>query len=171
MALKTAERIGDAVIQTRCLTYLAVTYRRSGDVDETRRYAALSLRLASELTMVEYIAMARASFAWAAWREGNLGEVATEAREALKLWHKMPDPYGFDWMALLPLMAVSLSQGNVAEAIECARGLFGENQHPVPEGLTAAAKRAIEAWDQKKSETAKEKIEEAIRISKEIGYL
>ena len=171
VALKTAEKVGDAVVQARCLTYLAVAHRRSHRIDETRHYASLALKLASELRMVEYVAMAKASFAWVAWAEANFSEVAKQAREALKLWHQMSDPYGVDWMALVPLIAVASGEGNIAEAIEYARGLFGENQHPLPKDLTTTAKQAIDAWEKKKPKMARKKIEEAIQVSQKIGYL
>jgi len=171
VALKTAEKVGDAVVQARCLTYLAVAHRRSHRIDETRHYASLALKLASELRMVEYVAMAKASFAWVAWGEANFSEVTKQAREALKLWHQMADPYGVDWMALVPLVAVASGEGNIAEAIEYARGLFGENQHPLPKDLTTTAKQAIDAWEKKKPKMARKKIEEAIQVSQKIGYL
>ena len=171
VALKTAEKVGDAVVQARCLTYLAVAHRRSHRIDETRHYASLALKLASELKMVEYVAMAKASFAWVAWSENNFSEVVKQAHEALKLWHQMADPYGLDWMALVPLIAVASGEGNIAEAIEYARGLFGENQHPLPKDLTTTAKQAIDAWEKKKPKMARKKIEEAIQVSQKIGYL
>ena len=171
VALETAEKVGDAVTQTRCLTYLHVTNRRAHQIDKTREYATLGLKLASELKMREYIAMAKASFAWVAWHGGNSSEVQTQANEALKLWHQMDDPYGFDWMALLPMIAVASAEKNTAKAIEYVRGLFGENQHPLPKDLTATAKQAIDAWTKKDADEAREHLEELIQVSLKTSYL
>jgi class 3 adenylate cyclase/predicted ATPase len=171
VALKTAEKVGDAVIQVRCLTYLAVGHRRSHHIAETRHHASLAWKQALETKMVEYIAMAKASLAWVAWREANSSEVRTQANEALELWHQMADPYGFDWMALLPLIAVASAEGNIAEAIEYVRGLFGENQHPLPKDLTAIAKQAIGSWEKKEVAMAMTKLDQVIELSKKLGYL
>ena len=107
-AFRMAERTGDLVLQARCLTYRAVAYRRLGDVPRCRTEAEKTLVLAAELKMVEYVAMAKASLAWVAWREKNEVEAEKLATEALELWHGMDDPYGFDWMALWPLIAIAL---------------------------------------------------------------
>ena len=68
-AFRMAERTGDLVLQARCFTYGAVAYRRLGDVLRCRMEAEKTLVLAAELKMVEYVAMAKASLAWVAWRD------------------------------------------------------------------------------------------------------
>jgi hypothetical protein len=121
-----AERTGDLVLQARCLTYRAVAYRRLGDVLRCRTEAEKTLVLAAELKMVEYVAMAKASLAWVAWRHKNEVEAEKLATEALELWHGMDDPYGFDWMALWPLIAIALHRQDSSAAIGFARGLLAE---------------------------------------------
>ena len=106
---RMAERTGDLVLQARCLTYRAVAYRRLGDVPRCRTEAEKTLVLAEELKMVEYVAMAKASLAWVAWREKNEVEAEKLASEALELWHGMEDPYSMDWMALWPLIAIAFA--------------------------------------------------------------
>jgi hypothetical protein len=66
-----------------------------------------NFELATKLGMVEYIAMAKANLAWVAWREEDHAEAEKLATEALDLWHGMDDPYGFDWMAVWPLIAIA----------------------------------------------------------------
>ncbi|PYK67332.1 MAG: hypothetical protein DME45_10395, partial [Verrucomicrobia bacterium] len=82
-AFRMAERTGDLVLQARCLAYRAVAYRRLSDVPRCRTEAEKTLVLTEELKMVEYVAMAKASLAWAAWREKNEGEAQKLASEAL----------------------------------------------------------------------------------------
>ncbi|PYL86829.1 MAG: hypothetical protein DMF16_11215, partial [Verrucomicrobia bacterium] len=127
-ALAMAERTGDLVLQSRCLTYRAVAFRRLGDVSRCSTEAQRTLELTTKLGMVEYIAMAKASLAWVVWRQQNHAEAENLATEALKLWHGMDDPYGFDWMALWPLIAIALHRQNSDAAIAFARGLLAENQ-------------------------------------------
>ncbi len=65
-ALEVARQRGDAVHQSRCLTYLTILYRRCGDVVRTRDYAAQSLEAADRANMAEYQASARANQSWLA---------------------------------------------------------------------------------------------------------
>src|SRR5205085_6337881 len=81
-ALSLAERVGDLVVQARCLSYLAVAYRRSADNDMTRCYGQRTETLATQLGMVEYIAMANANLAWLAWREDRVKDAESLGGEA-----------------------------------------------------------------------------------------
>ena len=125
-ALAMVERVGDLVLQSRCLAYRAVAYRRLGDVARCRTEAEKTCELATKLGMVEYIAMAKANLAWVAWRQENYAEAEKIATKALDLWHGMDDPYGFDWMALWPLIAIALHRQDSSAAIGFAHGLLVE---------------------------------------------
>ena len=146
-ALRLAERAGDLVIQVRCLTYLAVAERGLGEVAQTRATAERSLQLAERLRMTEYIAMAKASFAWVAWKEDRDAEAEALAQEALKLWHGMEDPYSFDWMALWPLIAIALKRDDIAQAAEHVRALLDEKQNPPVEEVNVACRAVVELPD------------------------
>ena len=146
-ALQVAERVGDLVLQERCLTYMALAHRRAGHVDQTSMFAGKALSLASKLGMKEYVAMATANLAWIAWKEERFDDTERLAREALDGWHGMEDPMSFDWVALWPLIGVLHARGSVAEAITVARGLFQDGQHPLAEELMVATEKAIQAWD------------------------
>jgi len=63
------------------------------------------------------------------------------------------------------------TQGRIAEATEWARPLFERTQQRVPEALTAAVMRAIEASDAGESEVAPACLEEAIELAQDLGYL
>ncbi len=170
-ALGLGERVGDRIVQARCLTYMAVAYRRSGHIRETRSYAERTRTLAGELVMVEYVAMAEANLSWVAWRENRLLETHSLGSDALKLWHSMDDPYGVDWLALLPMLAAATAEKRFDVAIECTKGLFGENQHPLPEKLVTAAQDVLA--DSPRAETAmiEARLHRLIEVAQEIGYL
>jgi predicted ATPase len=170
-ALRLAERVGDLVVQARCLTYLATAHRRAHHLDETRHFAVRTQELAAEIGMVEYVAMAKANLAWLAWREGKHDDALTSGREALELWHGMEDPYGVDWMALWPLIAIALDQNNMAQAIEHARALFGPNQHPLPQELMVITQKAIAAWQKNVREIARTHLEQAVQIAHKVAQL
>ena len=91
--------------------------------------------------------------------------------EALDLWHGMDDPYGFDWMALFPLIAIALQGQNSGAAIGFARGLLGENQHPLPEKLLSLIRQACDEWQNGAQEDATSSLASAIGLARELRYL
>ena len=170
-ALTIAERTGDLVLQSRCLTYRAVAFRRLGDVARCITEAEKTCELATKLGMVEYIAMAKANLAWVAWRQENHPEAEKLATEALELWHGMEDPYGFDWMALWPLIAIALHRKDSSAAIGFARGLLAENQHPLPETLLNPIRKACDEGQNGVQENATSDLASAIGLARELRYL
>ena len=157
--------MGDLVVQARCLAYLTVAYRRRGDVEATRSFAERGIALSQQLGTIEYVAMAKANLAWLAWRQSRSEDALLLGEEALTLWHGMDDPYGVDWQALLPLTAVAMQQDRLPAAVEYLRGLFRDNQHPLPAELATASQEAISG------EFAAPKLERVIQVAKRIGYL
>jgi hypothetical protein len=127
--------------------------------------------LATRLGMVEYIAMADANLSWVAWARGDYADAKSLANEALKLWHGMEEPYGFDWMALWTLVAISLSENRLTEAVEHSRALFGPNQHPLPVDLAEAARRAIEAAKSQDETAIQKSLRAAVAKAEEFGQL
>ena len=121
--------------------------------------------------MVEYVAMAKASLAWVAWREKDEVEAEKLASEALELWHGMEDPYGMDWMALWPLIAIAFARKDIGRAIELATGLLEDNQHPSPEKLSAVVRKSCEEWRNGVQEKAASALAEAIKIAEELHYI
>jgi class 3 adenylate cyclase len=169
--LAMAERTGDLVLQSRCLTYRAVAFRRLGDLARCSIEGKRTLELATKLGMVEYIAMAKASLAWVAWRQQDHAEAEKLASEALELWHGMDDPYGVDWMALCPLIAIALHRQDTSAAIGFARGLLAENQHPLPEKLLNPIRKACDEWQSGAQESATADLASAMCVARELSYL
>jgi eukaryotic-like serine/threonine-protein kinase len=170
-ALVMAEQTGDLVLQSRCLIYRAVAFRRLGDVARCRTDAEKTCELATKLGMVEYIAMAKANLAWVTWRQENYAEAEKLATEALELWHGMDDPYGVDWMALWPLISIALHRQDSSAAIGFARGLLAENQHPLPETLLNTIRKACDEWQNGLQENATAELASAMGIARELSYL
>jgi class 3 adenylate cyclase/tetratricopeptide (TPR) repeat protein len=170
-ALAIAEKCGDLVVQARCLAYLTSACRCSGDVSATQSVAVQTHELAAKLGMPEYMAMAKANMAWVEWRGGNLHQASQCGSEALQLWHSMEDPYGFDWMALWPLIAVAEAGGKMDAAVTHVRALFGPNQHPLPDPVSAAARQTIEAWENKDEKGTIDGLTNAMARAREFGQL
>jgi hypothetical protein len=121
--------------------------------------------------MTEYVAMAKANLAWVAWRDDDAKKAESLGTEALELWHGMEDPYNFDWMARWPLIAVAISRNDTACAIDHARALLLENQHPLPQKLASLTQEAINSWEEKRPEAALANFEHALRVAHELGQL
>jgi hypothetical protein len=165
------ECVGDLVLQSRCLTYGAVALRHLGDVARCRTEAEKTCELGTRLGMLEYIAMARANLAWVTWQQENYAEAEKLATEALESWHGMDDPYGFDWMALWPLIAIALRRQDGGAAIGIARRLLVENQHPSSEKLLNVIRKACDEWQNGAQENATVSLALAMGLARELSYL
>ncbi len=170
-ALVVGERAGDVVLQSRCLTFLTVVYRKGGQVEETSRYASRALRVAASLHWHEDVAMARANLAWVAWCQGNLSEAQANARAALDGWKALQFDYPFHWTALWPLISIALAQDQFSEAINYVRGLLAPQQLLLPDALRAIVEAATQAWDSGRLEAAYAHLQQAVALAGEMGYL
>jgi tetratricopeptide (TPR) repeat protein len=170
-ALAVGERAGDVVLQSRCLTYLTIVYRKRGQVEETSRYASRASRVATSLHWPEDVAMARANLAWVAWRQGNLSEAQANARAALEEWKALPANYPFYWTALWPLISIALAQDQLSAAIDDARALLAPQQLLLPDALRATVEAATQAWDSGRLEAACAHLQQAVVLAEELGYL
>jgi class 3 adenylate cyclase/tetratricopeptide (TPR) repeat protein len=171
VALKLAQRRGDLVHQSRCLTYLTVSSRKRGQVEDVREYVARSLAVAKEAQMLDYVGTANANLAWLAWREGDLSEAQEKGQSALALWEPLSLTYAWQWTALWPLIGVALAQDRVPEAVDHTRALLDPLQERLPDALAAVVHEAIGAWEQAQVETARNHLSQAIALAGEMGYV
>ncbi|MBP6827375.1 MAG: AAA family ATPase, partial [Saprospiraceae bacterium] len=105
-SLALAEQTGDLIIKTRNLTYLAVVHRRQGNLAQTEHYTGLSLDIARNAGMLEYVGTAYANLAWLAWKKGDLESVEIQGEQAYNFWKKVPETHSsivFGWTAAWPL--------------------------------------------------------------------
>ncbi|MCK4900220.1 MAG: tetratricopeptide repeat protein, partial [Anaerolineales bacterium] len=167
-ALKLAERIGDAVVQSRCLTYLTILYRKRMEMEEVQHYISRALTVATAGKMLEYISTAKANLAWVMWREGNLSGAQENGRTALEMWQQEPLVYPFQWTALWPLIGVALAREKVFEAVDYARALLEPSQQRLPDALIAVLEEVIKTWKGGESETAYTYLNQAIELAHEL---
>jgi serine/threonine protein kinase/tetratricopeptide (TPR) repeat protein len=165
------EQIGDLKLLSRCLTYLTILYRKYGNIEEARRLSSQALTITVEMQLPDYIAMAKANLAWIAWREENLSEAQANALAALELWRPLQVVNAFHWMALWPLIGVALTQDWLAEAVDYARQLLDQEQQALPRALNTLVEDTIRAWDSGEVDKVRSQLQQAVALSKEIGYL
>jgi tetratricopeptide (TPR) repeat protein len=173
-ALALAERTGDVVHQSRCLTYLTILYRKRGQLDQARQYASRSLALATAAEMIEYVGTAQANLAWLAWREGDLSQAEAQGRAALATWQQLPAAHAscaFQWTALWPLIGVALAHNQIAEATGYARALLEPTQQRLPDALAVVLEAAVTAWKEGQADLALAGFEQAIVLAQELAYL
>lgn len=142
--LELAERTGDRVLQVRALAYLSQTHRALGHVEETR---ALTFRLQAEAEaaqMTEYAGVPYANLAWLARLEGRPDEAERCATAALERFARHPQS-PLEGSTLFPLLALTLEQGRLEEALGHARRLLAPEKPRLPDALTAALRGALEA--------------------------
>jgi len=169
-SLKLAERIGDVVVQSRCLTYLTIFYRKRGQSEEVEHYISRALDVAVAGNMLEYISTAKANQAWVNWYAGNLSEAQKNGQAALEMWQKAPLVYPFKWTAIWPLISVANIKHQVADAVHYARILLEPEQQRLPDALIDPLEKAIKSWEKGESETAHTHLNQAIESAKELGW-
>lgn len=169
--LAFAQQVGDVALQTRCLTYLTITYRKRGAIEQVQRFVAQSLEAATAADMPDYIAAAKANEAWLSWRTGNLALAKEKGQVALTTWQSSPFAWPFHWLALWPLIAVALTQDDVTSAVEAAHALLGPSQLPVPDDLATLLEQVILAWDSGEPDLAPSLLQEALTLAQRLQYL
>ena len=170
-ALAHADRLEDALLRSRALTYLMVAARLRGDLEAAEVLIEPVRQAAREAGLPEYEATAAATAAWACWRRGSRDGAEAAAREALETWQRLPNRYFFDWMACLPLVAASLAAGDVAAAVRWAAPVLAETQQPLPEALAAEVHGAVSAASAGDASEAARRLGRAVEAAKERGYL
>jgi DNA-binding SARP family transcriptional activator/tetratricopeptide (TPR) repeat protein len=173
-ALAMTERIGDLSLQSRCLAYLTIVHRQWEQVEATQQSAARSLQVATAAHMPEYMAMATANLAWAAWRAGDLAPAKALGHAALELWSQLPlglTSAPFLWLALWPLIAVALHDDKLSAAMDYARTLLDPALYRLPEALTASLEHAIGAWDGGAPQSARALLQQSVTLAQQLRYL
>lgn len=167
-AIVEAERLGDLPTQTRCLTYLMMTHRLRGNLDETKELADRVLEIANTGKMVDYCGAARANLGWVAFRRGEARSATEALNAAIENWHSVTYEYPFQWMSRLPLISQNCEAGQAAGARAHARVLLDAKQQQLHAGLTAALEAGIAEPDHN---LAIEKFLLAVRQARAVGFM
>jgi DNA-binding SARP family transcriptional activator len=165
-ALGMAEEIGYEEVRLLSLTYLCVLNRRRTACMQAETFARQSLEVARAGKWDTYIAAGEANLAWVAWSSGDANDARQRGNLALDLWQG--SAYPFQWLALWPLLAISLEAGEVEKALNLARALLAPTQQRLPAPVTLAVESALQA------ETlpgAHSHLEVALRLAQEHRFL
>ncbi len=174
IAREITEQNGDLMLLTRALTYLTVVYRKRDDLEGLQRYAHDSLKISGEARMPQYTGMARAQYAWLAWRSGDLAETKRQVQAAIEDWGGLRSTQTvvpFRWFALFPLMGVALQEEDIDQAVEYARHMITPPQQRLPDDLTDLLKRAVVTWDQGQPDAANDLLHQSFELAHELHFV
>jgi serine/threonine protein kinase/tetratricopeptide (TPR) repeat protein len=142
-ALERVERVGDASLQARFLSYYTILHRRLGHVADTLELAQRALAIAEQHGFSDYSGVAHANLAWVAARQG--GDIERPVADALAAWGRLPAtyPYPLQWLARALLAARLTERGNAQQALEQWELLLDARQARLPEALQASIEAAL----------------------------
>jgi tetratricopeptide (TPR) repeat protein len=170
-ALSEASRLEDAVLKSRCLTYLTVLYRKRIDLQQTALYADRSLEHSTAINMQEYVAAAWANQAWLRWRSQDYDEAKRLGLQAVEVWQSLPLVSPFQDLAVWPVIGVLLRENQISEACRYADILLNPSQHRLESPLEQILRTAVQASAGGDLDQAKEQLLRATNIVEGQGYL
>ncbi|HYQ01866.1 MAG TPA: AAA family ATPase [Polyangiaceae bacterium] len=141
---RDAERLGDATLLSRALTYLTIAYRRLGEVDATLSVGERALRAAEGARLAPYIGATLACLAWASWRQGGLIKAERRLQEARGWWNSSGHDFPFRWVAILPDLDIDVRRGDFPRVYASLLELQQPNQQTLP-GELGEALKAVES--------------------------
>ncbi len=169
-ALEVTYQTGQNLLPV-CLAYLVVIHRKRNNFEAALECARRVMEITSLQKDPIYFAMAKSTFAWAAWHTQQLIEAELQAKQALSIWQGLPDAFPFHWLALWPLIGSTFAQDRLAEAMDAAQGLFGPYQQLPPPSLVAILNAAVQAWGAGNSAKTRLLLNQALELAKASGYL
>jgi hypothetical protein len=161
------ERISDPLFP---LSYLNLAALRRHDVEAVRSLSGQVFKLAQATEHPIHLTLAKATMAWVAWRDGRPGDVVAIANEALGLWEATAASYPCKLLCLWPLIAVHLSAGQVAEAVDAGRQLLIPPQIRFPDELESLVEWGVAKWDRGERDRAAHKLADALELAERLGY-
>ncbi len=161
------ERIGDPLFPLSRLNLAAL---RRHDVEAVRSLSGQVLTLAEAAEDHIHVTLAKASMAWVAWRDGRPADVVAIASEALELWDATAVSYPCKLLCLWPLIAVRLSAGQIAEAVDASRQLLMPPQIRFPDELESLLEWVVAKWDGGERDLAARRLADALELAERLGY-
>lgn len=168
-SLAAAELTGDVVLQSRCLSFLALAARLTGDPEEMELIHQRAIPVIAAGGMTEYEAMVEGNRCWAAWRRGDTATARRHGEIALELGRRLPGRYPAELWVRLPLLAMALEAGDMERAIAQAKELIEGAWTSEEYGSAIAA--AIEADANGNAARARESLGLALEHAARIGWV
>ena len=170
-AVAEAERLGDATILARALTYRTVGYRRLGDVAVTEAAARSASRAAEDAQLPPYLGATLACLAWATWKKGAVEQAYAMALEAKQWWTRGGHAFPFHWLADLLLLDASVRRDDVQGVRTALADLLNPQQQQLPDALDSALQAAKERLGDTLDRPSIRALDDVFAIARQLGYL
>ena len=170
-SLQKSERAGDVVLQSRCLTYLALVARKRRDDARLRQLVDCCLVVAEAAGMVEYTGVAKANLGWLAWRRKDFEETLRLGSEARDIFTSLPMTGPNWWTCCFPMIDALLHLDRAPEALELAEILTRPNQHALTEPLMESLQRAVQLAGEARQDDAQRELQLSCRLAQENLFL
>jgi hypothetical protein len=138
LVAREADRMEDATLLSRAMTYWAVAVRRLGRVEQTETLARRAFVTAEAAHMLPYMGAAAACASWAAWKKGDLDKTQSEADAARRWWLRGEHAFPFRWLANVQLLDICTVREEFNRAGELLADMLAANHQVFPEPLAAA---------------------------------
>jgi serine/threonine protein kinase/tetratricopeptide (TPR) repeat protein len=163
VAVALATRSGDSAQLSRALAYRTLALRMLKQVPEVEANTEKLAEVATIAATRDYLGAARAHQAWLALQRGDMAEAADRAEQALDIWRNLKTyVFPFQWIALLPLLEISLSRGNLEQALSYVDPLLAPSQQHLPGAATDALARAKARFSEADRAGAKSSLDSAL---------
>lgn len=144
------------------LTYLSVLYRLRRQTEQAEQYALRGLEHARAARLRVYEGAALANLAWIELQCANLGRAKELGQAGLALMQADNLTFPFQWLALLPLIAVALASNQLSAATEYAQTLLDARQQRLPDQLADTIAEALQAMSAHATDRARRILLEAV---------
>lgn len=170
-SLELSRRSGDRTQQARCLAYLTIVNRKTGDLQKVEKYLSETLEICKAMNMREYVAVVLANRSWIAWKKGRQQAAIELSEEALEEWRKHSPKYPFKWLALIQLIEIEHAKEHQGRADKRIQQLLDPANAKLIGGVEASLQESISRYAAGSTEKANSSLASALDLAREAGYL
>jgi hypothetical protein len=164
-----AQRLGDAWLLNQSLAYLTVAQRMLGDTARTAVVLPQLMDVSRRVGNPYYIGVGQANSAWLHYLAGDWQQARTEAESAAANW--AATRYPFQWLAYSILVAVTVQENRLEDALAAAAAMLDHKQQKLPDDLDHALAAAVGAWEAGAESEARARLKTAVDLAAQHGYL
>jgi class 3 adenylate cyclase/tetratricopeptide (TPR) repeat protein len=169
--LRNVEAVDDVDTQFINLNYLALVFRKRGDIALAKEWAERTLVLATKAKSLFYQAASLGSLGWVEFHAGNEPKAEEYLKQALALQEKIPTPLRF--MASGPMLALQVQNKNWETAVTHVKALLHPSQQKMPDELQSMLEEMVAKWDIGDVESSGSLLVQSVALMQqmELGYV
>ena len=169
--MNLAVEMGNVHLRARCLNFLVLLYRRLGRVERVLEMLPEALSSAQYCNFLTYIATIEGNKAWLKWKDDDLPSAKIHGMRALEIWESLPKVVSFKWIALWPLLEITMAWDETEETFTHAKSLLDPKQSSLPAEITAVLQHAITAYENDQPDVALNEFQRSLELAKTYNYI